>query len=179
MRGQNSSLEKRARGGDAAAFGALIREYDHDLRGMMWSILRTTHGTDDVMQTAYEKAFRSIRGFDGRSSLKTWVNSICYRAAIDHIRHEQIRRHDDVDTHHAVGHAALAGRRSEIEAVEDQIEVDAFMALLEPEERALLMMTVGLGYSFDETAEIVGMKRGTVASKVSRARSRLGKEVER
>ena len=55
-------LEDRACRGDAAAFGELIRSYDRDLRAVVWAVVRTGPDTDDVMQVAYEKAFRSVGG---------------------------------------------------------------------------------------------------------------------
>jgi len=92
---ESSDLEARALSGDAAAFGELIREWDHDLRGVVWTVVRSAHATDDVMQNSYEKAFRSIARFDGRASLKTWLHTVCLRSAIDHTRRESYRQHDD------------------------------------------------------------------------------------
>lgn len=178
-KGRSRSLEHRARQGEAAAFGALIRVFDRDLRGLVWSIVQSSDTTDDVMQTAYEKAFRSIRTFDGRSALKTWLHSICYRAAIDHVRYENRRRHDDVDAVEQGVFGQLIASSDGVENVNDRLDLDARLATLDPEVRALLMLTIGMGYSFDETAEIVGIKRGTVASKVSRARTRLSEEAQR
>ena len=53
----------------------MIRQWDHDLRGVVWAVVRSSHATDDVMQTAYEKAFRSLDRFGGRSAMKTWLHS--------------------------------------------------------------------------------------------------------
>lgn len=64
MQPVEDELEVRAGRGDAAAFGALIRRHDPDLRGVAWSVCRLANTTDDIMQAAYEKAFRSIDGFD-------------------------------------------------------------------------------------------------------------------
>ena len=177
-KGRNRSLEQRARQGEAAAFGALIREVDRGLRGMVWSIVQSNDATDDVMQTSYEKAFRAIKTFDGRSTLKTWLHSICYRAAIDHVRYEKRRRHDDVDEVEQGVFGQQIAVTDGVESADARMDLDARLATLDPEARALLMLTIGMGYSFDETAEIVGMKRGTVASKVSRARTRLSKEAQ-
>lgn len=164
-----AALERQARLGDAAAFGALIRHFDRDLRGVVWAVVRSQVDTDDVMQTSYEKAFRSLGSFDGRSSVKTWLHSICYRSAIDHVRYEGRRRHESIDN----VAAALNSGSSVSELATAGVDVGRAFAQLSEEHRVLLMLTIGLGYSFDETAEIVGMRRGTVASKVSRARTKL------
>jgi len=161
-------IEARARAGDGEAFGQLIRSWDHDLRGVVWAVVRSSHATDDVMQSAYEKAFAAIRSFDGRSSLKTWLHSICYYAAIDHVRYEGRRQHDIVDDQ--IGLPRINDAADQAVA---RVELDRAFARLDDEQRALLMLTAGLGHSFDETASIVGLPRGTVASKVGRARARL------
>lgn len=154
---------------DARSFGRFIREHDEKLRGVAWSVVRDQHQTDDVMQAAYEKAFRALPSFDGRSSLSTWLYSIVYRTALDHVRFESRRRHDDVDSLRNVGR--LDGDAASIG--NDRLEFEAVMEQLSPEERAALMLVAGQGYSYDEAAEMLGEARGTIAARVSRARSRL------
>jgi RNA polymerase sigma-70 factor (ECF subfamily) len=165
----DADLPAAACRGDAAAFGALIREYDRDLRGVAWSVVRSADRLDDVMQTAYEKAFRSIASFDGRSTLKTWLYSVVYRTALDDLRYEGRRAHQDLDS---IRDVAAPGDQS-ADAALAKVELAAAMNSLRPEQRAALMLTAGLGFSFDEAAEILGESRGTVASRVSRARLTL------
>ncbi len=164
-------LEQRARTGDPAAFGQFIRAWDTDLRGVAWSVVRSASATDDVMQNAYERAFRSLDRFDGRSSMKTWLHSIVYRSAIDHVRYEGRRRHDDVDDLRPTA-ADRTGTSPEARVLAGS-EVREVLDSCTQEQRTMLMLTAGLGFSFDETAEILGESRGTVASRVSRLRARL------
>lgn len=171
MQPTESELESRARSGDAAAFGALIRTWDQDLRGVAWSVVRSANATDDVMQSAYEKAFRSLDRFDGRSSMKTWLHSVIYRTALDHVRYEGRRRHADLE----VVDRVRGGPDSSSERAMGQVELGQAMDALDPEQRAALMLTAGLGFSFDEAAEITGERRGTIASRVSRARKKLAR----
>jgi RNA polymerase sigma-70 factor (ECF subfamily) len=166
-----SELEAKARSGDAAAFGALIRAWDRDLRGVAWSVVRSPHATDDVMQAAYEKAFRSLDHFDGRSALRTWLHSIVYRTALDHVRYEGRRRHADLE----VVDRVRSGPDSASGPALTQVELSQAMDALDPGQRAALMLTAGLGYSFDEAAAITGEPRGTIASRVGRARKKLAR----
>lgn len=156
---------------DAATFGSLIRRYDRDLRGVAWSVVRSAHATDDVMQTAYEKAFRSLDAFDAHSSIKTWLHSIVYRAAIDHVRYEGRRHHDELTV---VDNVNPGGDATSVRAI-GGAEFAAAMDALDPKQRAALMLTSALGYSFDEAARITGTSRGTVASRASRARAKLAR----
>lgn len=163
-----AELEQQARDGDNRAFGELIRRWDPDLRGVAWSICRSAQDTDDIMQKAYEKAFRKIGSFDGRSRLKTWVWSICHHAALDHVRYERRRMHEpDVELITVPTASTTAG------AATDRMELDAVLESLDPVVRSLLMLTAGHGLSVDEAAEITNLPRGTAASKISRARTRL------
>lgn len=155
--------------GDAAAFGAYIRDNDQRLRGVAWSVVRDVHRTDDVMQASYEKAFRALDGYDGRAALSTWLHSIVYRTALDNLRYEGRRRHDDVDE---IGGRAPAEPDTATSAV-DRMELESVLDSLNPADRAALTLTVGLGHSYDEAAEMLGERRGTIASRVSRARERL------
>lgn len=169
-----ASDEQAARRGDPAAFGRLLRRWDHDLRGVAWSVVRSPEATDDVLQSAYEKAFRSVDGFAGDSSMKTWLHSIVYRTAIDHARYEARRRHEGLETLERT-----PSPRSTSDAAVGHLEVVDAMSTLDPETRAMVMLTGVAGLSFDEVAEITGVARGTVASRVSRARKRLRSEVQR
>ena len=161
-------LERRACNGEAKAFGELIRHYDPDLRGVAWSLVRNQTAVDDIMQDSYEKAFMAIKDFARKSSLKTWLHSICYRTAIDHIRHSSYRRHEQINeatntpSSQSTSGSALA-----------KTALSNAMNHLEPQQRALLMLTAGMGYSYDEVSAITGLNRGTVASKIGRTRQRL------
>ena len=166
-------LELAAANGDVRAFATLIRQWDHDLRGVAWSVVRSATATDDVMQSTYERALRSLAGFEGGSSLKTWLHSICYRTAIDHVRHESHRQHGDDSVLETI---AATGSTS-AQAL-DRVQLGAALDQLNPDHRSLIMMTAGLGYSFDEVAEIVGVPRGTVASRVGRARAALREQTQ-
>ena len=178
--GDHEDLESRACGGDAVAFGELIRRYDRDLRAVVWAVVRSGPDTDDVMQVAYEKAFRSVGRFQRRSSLKSWLHTICYRCAIDHVRSARRRDHDPLPTGE-VESGLVAGRTlaGTDDTATSRVDLARAFDRLDVDQRVALMLTTGLGYSFDEAAAITGARRGTVASRASRARRRLEQEMAR
>ena len=164
----DEELERRALDSDPTAFGQLVRRYDDRMRSVVWAVVRSPEALDDVMQASYEKAFRSVDTFDGRSAFTTWLHSICYRTAIDYVRYEGRREHEDVDS-------TVVSSRPEptADVAVDRTELAAVLDQLDPDARGLLMLVSGHGYSFDDVAKMTGMHRGTVASKVSRARKKL------
>lgn len=170
-RNDDAELERRAIGGDAGAFGQIIRMHERDLRGLAWSVVRDNHQADDVLQTAFEKAFRRIKTFNGDGSLKAWLQSICYRAALDHIRYEGRRRHQNIE--HIASPPSTDDVATEVEIAQ---RFEAVMASLDPETRALMMLTAGLGHTAADAARITNIPVGTVNSRLSRAKRRLRKE---
>lgn len=157
---------------DVEAFTALVRHHDDDLRALVWSVVRDRWLMDDVLQAAYEKAFRGLASFRGDSSVRTWLHRICYTTAIDALRHEGRRRHEvleAVDPGDPVVVAALdvADRASR------RVDLVRAWATLPPDQRAALTLVAVHGMTYDEAAEVCGTRAGTVASRVSRARARL------
>ena len=170
MAPEYDQIESAALQGDVDAFVQLVQLWDVEFRSVVATIVKSRSATEDVMQNGYERAFRSLRSFEGRSTLKTWMHSIFYRAAIDFSKHEARRAHQNLDK---VDQQTLIERTPVGEAVSARLEVEHILQGCTAPQKAMLMLTVGLGYTFDETASILGIKRGTVASTVSRLRDRL------
>ena len=79
-------LVARARAGDGAAFGAVLRHYDGRLRALAFRLLGDPARTDDVLQEAYVKAYRALPRFRGEADLGTWLYRIAYNACLDELR---------------------------------------------------------------------------------------------
>ena len=85
-------LLDRARRGDGAAFGALVRIFDPQLRGLAFSLLGSRELMDDVLQDAYVRAFRGLARFEARAQVSTWLHRIVYNACLDELRRARRRR---------------------------------------------------------------------------------------
>ena len=129
---------------------------------------------DDLTQEVYLRTLRSLPGFEGRSSARTWLLSIARRTVVDHIRAAVARPSiawsadyqlaSDADRY--TEHARSAG-------FEDVVELNVMLAALAPERREALLLTQVLGLSYAEAAEVVGCPIGTIRSRVARAREDL------
>ena len=83
------ALHARAAKADATAFAALVREYDRPLRELAYRLLDDHQRMDDVLQEAYAKAFRSLPRFRGESALGTWLYRIVYNTCLDDLRRQR------------------------------------------------------------------------------------------
>jgi RNA polymerase sigma-70 factor (ECF subfamily) len=158
-----------ARDGDPEAFGALIRECDGAMRALVYSVVRDPWLMDDVLQLAYEKAFRRVSGFRGDSSFSTWLHRICWTTAVDALRAEERRQQVPIDQ---VEQRACPQPGPANRAV-SRLTWEQAWGLLGTEHRSALVLVIGQGLSYHEAAKVFGVRPGTVASRVSRARIRL------
>jgi RNA polymerase sigma-70 factor (ECF subfamily) len=70
------ALLQRLRAGDEAAFEALVARHDAALRRVARTFVRTSSAADDVVQETWLGVINGLDGFEGRSSLQTWIFSI-------------------------------------------------------------------------------------------------------
>ena len=147
----------------------------------------------DAVQDACVKALAGMGRFNGQATLATWLHRITVNCAKDAIRSET--RQDNAHKAHAeqVLHAAGVSRRrapvqhgqaghgvevispagTPAQQAERRELSDIAWRLLEdlPDDcRSAFALTQLDGYSYDETAEIEGLPRGTIASRVFRAK---------
>jgi len=74
-------LLDRLRAGDERAFEKLVARYDGALRRVARTFVRTPSAADDVVQETWLGVLRGLRGFEGRSSLRTWIFTILVNQA--------------------------------------------------------------------------------------------------
>ena len=78
-----SELLGRARTGDDRAYGELVDPHRRDLHAHCYRMLGSLHDAEDAMQEALLRAWRGLGGFEGRSSLRTWLYTIATNACLD------------------------------------------------------------------------------------------------
>lgn len=132
----------------------------------------------DVVQEACVRALQKIDTFQGRSSLATWLHRITVNCASDALRSDARRR----EGHRKLRswHAGMVAENGPADAAELGELFDlAWRALqdLPPECRSAFALTQLDGYSYDEAAEIEGEPRGTIASRVYRAKKLLLEQI--
>jgi RNA polymerase sigma-70 factor, ECF subfamily len=156
--------------GDADAAAAFVRATQREV----WRFLHHLAGPaelEDLAQETYLRALRSLPGFAGRSSARTWLFTIARRVAVDHVRSAMARpRIAAVADWQAAADAATgAGRRG----FEDDVAVRDLLGGLSPERREAFVATQVLGLSYAEAAEVCDCPVGTIRSRVARAREEL------
>jgi len=136
-----------------------------------YRLLADADKAHDVVQEACVKALAKVVGFDGRSALATWLHRITVNCAKDAMRSESRKDHADAVLQSQPIDRAMP--YSPAQVTETKELTDLAWALLEklPDDCRLAFALTQLdGYSYDEAAEIEGEPRGTIASRVFRAK---------
>ena len=90
-------LVNRAREGDAAAFGALIRPYEARIFRLAMSITQNREDAEDVLQEAFLKAYEHLDQFQGNSKFYTWIVRIAVNQALMKLRKRKSDRTISLD----------------------------------------------------------------------------------
>ena len=151
--------------------GHLPRMYRVALR-----IVGSTDAAREVAQDACVKALQGADKFDGRAALATWLHRITVNCAHDHLRKSRRMDRGRVDwNNNGLGVFALLEATPAKQAEQDEMYRLALTLIAElPEDcRSAFVLTQLDGYTYDEAAAIEQLSRGTVASRVYRARKIL------
>jgi RNA polymerase sigma-70 factor (ECF subfamily) len=139
-------------------------------------IVGRSDAAQEVAQEACLKALRGAEQFDGRAALATWLHRITVNCARDHLRKSrQIERGRTDWDHDMWGMLTMleAGPAERAEQSETYRLALTLLAKLPDDCRAAFVLTQLDGYTYDEAAAIAELSRGTVASRVHRARQIL------
>lgn len=120
--------------------------------------LGVRHDVDDVVQDAFVRAFASIDGFRGESSLRTWLFTIARRLVLDRRRADR-RRGEQVEVRDGDVRTEFDPLDSVV-AAETERRMRQAVARLTPTQREVFVLRVGEGMSYREIAETVGTTEG-------------------
>jgi RNA polymerase sigma-70 factor (ECF subfamily) len=187
----------RARGGDDEAFNRLIGPLRRELHAHCYRMLGSTHDADDALQEALLRAWRGLAGFEGRSSLRTWLYTVATRTCLDLVA-TRARRATPMDLGPASEHAVLdLTPRTDVAWLGPYPDIDladeptaryqqreavelAFVAAcqhLPGNQRAALLLFEVLGFSTAEIATMMNTSRAAVNSALQRARVIVAEKV--
>lgn len=137
---------------------------------LAFAVSGDTSAADDIAQDAFERAFRGLASFNGRSSFRTWLSRIVLNRAVDVARRERpLEPFELVETQRS--------RWSADDMVRDRDLFDAVLAL-PPERRTVVALRYWARHTPPEIAEILDLPLGTVHSRLARALTDLRSQLE-
>ena len=179
----DSKLARLVAARDANAVRLVTQRNSQRLFRAAWSILKDRAEAEDAVQSAYLRAFAAIGGFEGRSSLSTWLTRIAINEALGRARAAKRRRaHLESasvafldDYREKLMRGSIEGTAPDAELARAQLRglLEQAIAGLPDDFRLVFVLREIEGLSVEETADTLGLIPGTVKTRHLRARRRL------
>lgn len=169
---------RAAQRGDRQAFRALFEQHKGRVFRTAYRLLGRREQAEDLTQEVFVTLFQRLSSFDYRSAFTTWLYRITVNACYDVMRKQERRAKyhaDGVDVH-TFENLSLGSARADDDARQREVHYYVERALegLGPELRATFVLREVEGLSYDEIAGVLDVSKGTVASRLARARQQLG-----
>lgn len=184
---EEDSIVSELKAGSEEAFAWLIAKYHKQIFSMIARTIPDPSDAADLTQDVFIKIYRGVGGFNGQSSLRTWIYRIALHEASNQRRWWRRHRRAEVTIESEAGRSR-DGRplylkdtlvdahespfeQAAQEEVRDRVE-DALRHVPEPFRTAVVLRDIE-GFSYEEVAEILDVNLGTVKSRIMRGRANL------
>ena len=146
----------------------MIRRHQSQVRNFLRRLTRDDTLADDLAQDCFIHAWNKIHTYSGTGSFIGWVLRIAYTTFLQSKRRSKRYR----EILEQIGQESEA--KENLAPPGDELgDLDRFLAVLEREERAIMIMSYACGLSHREIGQAVGMPVGTVKSIIFRAKDKI------
>jgi RNA polymerase sigma-70 factor (ECF subfamily) len=160
--------------GDKEAFGLLVDRHRLPLYKAVVSVLHHHHDAEDALQDVFARAAHKARQFRGEASLATWLRRIAVNTALSQLNGRR-RLAEPVEP---TSEVLTVEPRGAVTGVEGLVVLEDAVGRLSYRLREPFVLRMQRGLSTDEIAELLDIPRGTVLSRVFRARAALAAMLE-
>jgi RNA polymerase sigma-70 factor (ECF subfamily) len=181
-----AALVRRVQAKDDLAFREIVERYQAKVFSIIYGILRNRNDAEDIAQQVFAKIYFSIKNFDFRSSLLTWIYKITVNECYDYLRKKRVRKlvyESDFSSDDALRMENSEPATDQAPAVDYRLAqhdlILKLLAKLSEEDRSLILLKEVEGHSVEELSEMTGMNENTIKVKLFRARQKLLKAAQR
>jgi RNA polymerase sigma-70 factor (ECF subfamily) len=180
------TLVRRAQAGDETAFREIVEKYQSKVFSIIHGIVRQRNDVEDIAQQVFAKVYFSIRNFDFRSSLITWIYKITVNECFDYLRKKKVRKlvyesdMSEDEVRRVENTEPVLDRSTRTDSTLAKRDyITKLLDRVSDEEKQLLMLKEVEGYSVEELAGMLRMNENTIKVKLFRARQKLVKAAQR
>ncbi len=181
---EDRALITKARAGDTVAFRSLVERHQRRAFAIALSLVRDENDARELVQDAFLRVFKGLGSFQGGSSFFTWLYRIITNLSIDLIRKPgrqmgelDEKRLDTDDSHEAdfplVSRIDGADPADVVRRGEIAVRLRAALDALPSYHRGVIVMREIEGLSYEEMAQVMGVSKGTIMSRLFHARQKL------
>jgi RNA polymerase sigma-70 factor, ECF subfamily len=183
---EEAALVRRVQAQDELAFCEIVERYQAKVFSIIYGILRNRNDAEDIAQQVFAKIYFSIKNFDFRSSLLTWIYKITVNECYDYLRKKRVRKlvyesdfsADDTLRMENSETATVQNPKIDQRLAQHDL-ILKLLAKISDEDRSLILLKEVEGHSVEELSEMTGMNENTIKVKLFRARQKLVKAAQR
>jgi RNA polymerase sigma-70 factor, ECF subfamily len=180
---QDAQLVQECLGGDAAAWGELVRRHTRRIYNLCYRFTSQRQEAEDLTQEVFLRVYRTIGSYrSAQGGFGTWLTSVTRNLLIDHYRRTKRDRMTDSieDVTTQVEEKESTGRRPDQLALMTELsgQVQGALMQLSPELREAVILRDLQGLDYKEIQDVLSVPEGTVKSRINRGRIELAKILE-
>jgi RNA polymerase sigma-70 factor (ECF subfamily) len=185
LRTSDEVLVQRFKNGDRSAFSELVDRHQHRVYSLCYRWMGNQQAAEEVAQDVFVSLFRSLDRFRGDAKFSTWL----YRVTVNHCKNQKLYRNRRAHgRHESLDSAPEDGFVRQIESGDRGADVgihksEAERALqsgldaLEEDHRQIILLRDLEDLSYDEISSLLNVAKGTVKSRLHRARTELARQL--
>ena len=154
---------------DTAAFGELVRRHQSQVRNFLRKLAGDISAADDLSQDCFMHAWEKMHTYSGRGSFIGWLLKVAYTTFLQSKR--KSKRYAEIMEQ--VGHRMEVNAETYTVQSDEATDLDKLLAVLDEEERAIMIMSYAFGLSHREIGEAMSMPVGTVKSVIFRGKQKI------
>ncbi len=170
-------LVRQAHAGDESAFREIVETYEGAVAATVIGMLGPGGTADDVGQEVFVRLWKSLHKFRGEAALKTYLTRIAINLSLNELKRRKRFIDRFMSRDRDEGQAPLIEPAADGVAAVDRRDtrrvVQAAIQQLKAEHRAVVVLRMLEGHDTNAAAEILGVRPGTVMSRLSRAMQAL------
>jgi RNA polymerase sigma factor (sigma-70 family) len=159
----------------ARRFDTLVRPHLPAMYRLALQLTGHRDDAEDLVQDVLTKLYPRTYELSTNRDLRPWLQRVLYHAFIDRLRHTRSRPDATQADEHAVDGLAdvTADPLTSVATAELAARIDAALAQLEPEQRALVVLHFSEGNTLEALTQVFDVPLGTLKSRLHRARAKL------
>jgi RNA polymerase sigma-70 factor, ECF subfamily len=173
---RDAELVAKSKAGDTRAFGELVRRYQKPVFRIVLRMVRSQDDADDLTQDTFVRAHRGLKTFKEEFDFHPWLYRIAVNQAINFINRRKRQAAADIDEVPELDLKSGPEPENPLQSAsrgELLSRLERALERLPEDQRTVFLLRVQEGLSYEEIAKTMGTPKGTVMSRLARARMAL------
>ena len=163
---------RRAQAGDGTAFSELVRRHQNPVYRYLLRMLGSHEDALELTQDAFIKAWQALPQWQPEAQFRTWLFRIANNTALDALRHRKLIEFVPLeDSFDAPGSEPDPEHQAQV--TQEVLQLETSLNKLVPEHREILLLREVEEMSYEEIGYVLSLSKGTVKSRLARARATL------